>query len=324
MAARRDEDPVDVLVVGDLLIDVIVRPDGPRTAGSDTVARIEHRRGGQGANQAAWFAAEGTRVGLAARIGIADLEVVAWELRAVGIAPFLERDADRATGTIVVLVDPATGERDMFSDRGAAAALAPADLGPGLAAARRWVHVSGYAIFGEHGPDVAATATAEARRRELGLSVDPASCSELVRFGVERFLDTVRGVDVLLPNADEALLLTGCRSPADAATALLDVAPTVAVTCGPNGALVACRGGPLLEGAARPATVVDTTGAGDAFTAGFLAGVVDGADAGACLGRGLRAAERAVAQVGGRPEWLSSSSTPPDPGGRKRVPRRGG
>jgi sugar/nucleoside kinase (ribokinase family) len=314
-----------MLVVGDVLTDVLVRPAGRRAAGSDTPSQIEERRGGQGANQAAWLAAEDVRVGLAARVAAEDRDALAGELVVRGIVPFLAPDDTRPTGRIVVLVDPASGERDMFSDRGAAEALAPVDLDPGLAAARRWVHVSGYAVFGRHGPDIVATATAVARRRRLAVSVDPASTSELQRFGVDRFLGllTDAAVDVLLPNEDEALLLSGAGSPRAAATALLDVARTVAVTRGPAGALVARRGGELIEAEARAPTVVDTTGAGDAFTAGFLAALVSGADPSACLERGLRAAECAVASVGAQPP-VSSSPTPPGPGGRRRAPRHAG
>ena len=313
MMARADGAPVDVLVVGDIATDVLVLADGPRAAGTDTPSRIEERDGGQGANQARWLAAEGVHAGLAARVGRAGR--ARWErsLRAAGVVPFLTGDAARPTGRIVVLVDPVTGERDMFSDRGAGAALTARDLARGLTSTRRWVHVSGYALFGEHGTAVMGAVRRSAEARGLGISVDPASSAELSRFGVERFLALVSGVDLLLPNLDEARLLTGAAAgdAGTAAAALLEVARTVVVTDGAAGAVSASTSRspstPTWTRKARTVSavevdrVVDTTGAGDAFAAGYLAALLDGSDAAACLTRGSRAAARAVGTVGAQP-----------------------
>ena len=299
--ARADGAPVDVLVVGDVATDVLVLADGPRAAGTDTPSRIEERDGGQGANQARWLAAEGVHVGLAARVGRAGRARRERSLRAAGVVPFLTGDAARPTGRIVVLVDPVTGERDMFSDRGAGAALTARDLARGLTSTRRWVHVSGYALFGEHGTAVMGAVRRSAEARGLGISVDPASSAELSRFGVERFLALVSGVDLLLPNLDEARLLTGAAAgdAGTAASALLEVARTVVVTDGAAGAVSAStsrspshrrrRTPPAWRAtvsAVEVDRVVDTTGAGDAFAAGYLAALLDGSDAAACLTRG--------------------------------------
>jgi sugar/nucleoside kinase (ribokinase family) len=287
-------------VVGDLLVDVLVRQASARAAGTDTPARIEEHPGGQGANQAAWLAAEGVAVGLAARVADADRSVHEASLEAAGIVPFLAGDATRPTGRIVVLIDPVTGERDMFNDRGASLALTIDDLGAALAATRRWVHVSGYAAFGSHGPEVVSGAIRAARAQGLGVSVDPASVGELHRFGLDRFRDLVEGVDLLLPNLAEARLLSGQESAPSAAAALCDLASTVVVTSGADGA-VAVRDGVVVEMTAPPSPVVDTTGAGDAFTAGYLAGRLDGEDEAACLARAVAAASRAVGSLGARP-----------------------
>ena len=300
--ARAGDAPVDVLVVGDVATDVLVLAGGARAVGSDTPSRIEEHDGGQGANQARWLAAEGVRVGLAARVGRADRARRERSLRVAGVVPFLAGDAARPTGRIVVLVDPVTGERDMFSDRGAGVALTARDLARGLACTLRWVHLSGYALFGQHGPAVMAAVRQAAEARGLGVSVDPASSAELSRFGVERFRTLIDGVDVLLPNLDEARLLSGTDDAEAAALALLDLAGTVVVTTGARGAVAATRGAPTLEHApAPPAAVVDTTGAGDAFAAGFLAALVERGDVRTCLVRGLRAATRAVGAVGAQP-----------------------
>jgi sugar/nucleoside kinase (ribokinase family) len=294
-------EPVDVLVIGDVLTDVLVRPVAARAAGSDTPARIEEHPGGQGANQAAWLAAEGTRVGLVARVAEAERAAQEAALHHARIVPFLAGDPTQATGRIVVLVDPTTGERDMFSDRAAAAALTPDDVTSGLAATRRWVHLSGYAAFGDHGGEVVAAAITAARQRGLGVSVDPASTSELRRFGVRRFRDLVAGVDLLLPNLEEACLLSGQDTAQTAAVALRSMARSVVITCGARGAVAAHWSGELVEMPAGSSAVVDTTGAGDAFTAGFLAGHLAGDDEMGSLRRALAASARAVGFLGARP-----------------------
>lgn len=140
----------------------------------------------------------------------------------------------------------------------------------------------------------------------MPVSVDPASAGFLAALGPERFLDAVAGAGVLLPNEDEARLLAGLPEGAGvarAATALSRRVPLVVVTRGPAGALVAERGRITAEvAAADPAeAVVDSTGAGDAFTGAFLAARLEGADPPEAARAGGRAAARAITHPGGRP-----------------------
>jgi sugar/nucleoside kinase (ribokinase family) len=102
------------------------------------------------------------------------------------------------------------------------------------------------------------------------VSVDPASTGPLRDYGVDRWLSDTAAATVLLPNADEALLLTGCADVTDAARALAARHAVVAVSLGADGALWASDG-VLVHRPAHPTEVVDTTGAGDAFAAGLLA-----------------------------------------------------
>jgi sugar/nucleoside kinase (ribokinase family) len=101
------------------------------------------------------------------------------------------------------------------------------------------------------------------------VSVDPASTGPLARYGSGRWLADTAAATVLLPNADEARLLTGCADVRDAARALAARHEIVAVSLGADGALWAC-GDLLVHRPAHPTDVVDTTGAGDAFAAGLL------------------------------------------------------
>lgn len=134
------------------------------------------------------------------------------------------------------------------------------------------------------------------------MSVDPASAGFLATLGAGAFLDLVEGVDLLLPNADEARELTGLPDPADAAAKLSRHAGRVAVTLGDRGVLLAA-GGMVTARVPAPAVLdpVDSTGAGDAFTGGFLAALVAGADDASAAAAGCRAGAEAVTTVGGRP-----------------------
>jgi sugar/nucleoside kinase (ribokinase family) len=129
----------------------------------------------------------------------------------------------------------------------------------------------------------------------------------LQRFGIERFCTLVAGVDLLLPNLDEARLLSGGRDARAAAMSLLEIASTVVVTAGAAGAVSASRDDgsvkklSVVPAAAMDTGVVDTTGAGDAFAAGYLAALLDGDDPAARLARGARAAARAVGAMGAQP-----------------------
>jgi sugar/nucleoside kinase (ribokinase family) len=134
----------------------------------------------------------------------------------------------------------------------------------------------------------------------MTVSVDPSSASLLETAGPSRFLDWTRGVDLLLANRDEAEVLTGRSDPPEAAEQVTDVYREVVVKLGSDGAL--WRQGFI--GASAPAErvdVVDTTGAGDAFAAGFLTSWLLHPEPETALAAGNRLAARAVASVGARP-----------------------
>ena len=206
--------------------------------------------------------------------------------------------AGAATGTIVSLVEPG-GQRSMLADRGANLALEPADVPVPVPGGH--LHLSGYSLFAP-GPRAAGLAAlAAARAAGYTVSVDPASTGPLAAYGVRRWLADTAAATLVLPNADEARLLTGCADPVAAARALAAHHPIAVVTLGADGALWA-DGGRLVHRPAHPATVVDTTGAGDAFTAGLLSvwlAAPDG-DPVAALEAGLARAAAVVTRPGAR------------------------
>jgi sugar/nucleoside kinase (ribokinase family) len=215
------------------------------------------------------------------------------------VVPLLRSAGPGRGGSIVVVVDD-RGERDFYSDRGPAALVDAADVARGVAAAARWVHVSGYALFGPHGADVARAARDGAASRGLGTSVGASSSSGLVALGTDRFLRMTAGMDLLFANHEEAATLTGGEAPAGAAAVLSASFGTVVVTCGRDGA-VAASAGRCWRVPAVPGVAADTTGAGDAFAAGFLAARLRDAGVDECLERGAATASRAVARLGAWP-----------------------
>jgi sugar/nucleoside kinase (ribokinase family) len=278
---------IRVVVVGDLVTDVVAELAGPPAPGSDTPARIRMAGGGQAANTAAWLARLGVPVTLVATVGDdpPGRDRVA-ELAAAGVDCAVRRVPGVATGTLVVL--SGRDDRSMLTDRGAADHLRPADIDAALdrCGDARHLHLSGYALLGEGSRPAGRHALAAARARALSTSVDAASTAPLRQVGPAAFLDWTRGVDLLLANTAEAALLDAPGGPA-------------LVTHDPTGARWLEH-----EVAAEPATVVDPTGAGDAFAAGLLAAWLAGGDPAEALRAGVRLGTEAVATLGARPALL--------------------
>jgi sugar/nucleoside kinase (ribokinase family) len=152
----------------------------------------------------------------------------------------------------------------------------------------------------------------------VSVSVDPGSARLLARFGVERFLRLIDGVSILFPNLEEGRVMTGLHDPAEIVSALSDRFELVALTLAESGALVGRRGSGPLHTAAIDTPILDSTGAGDAFAAGFLASwvaaeatagaagsapesAVADVEVAAAAEAGVRVAARAVSVIGGRP-----------------------
>lgn len=294
-----------VVVIGDVIDDVVVRPVGEVAPDSDTDAEIERSAGGSGANAAVWLAAEGLPVDFVGTVGYDDLSRHGALLGGAGVTPHLIGSAE-PTGSIVVLIDRV--RRDMYTSRGANRETGPASITDEVLAAAGHLHFSGYSVFSESADEQAWNDLIDrAHSYFVTVSVDPGSVSYLERYGQGRFMRAVAGADIILPNLDEGLSLSRARDPRAAVETLLGLFPVVALTRGAGGAIVGHAGGGLVEvdAAELPGVVIDTTGAGDAFTAGFLAGWLEAPHAAETVGRaalrGVAASARAVRQVGARP-----------------------
>jgi ribokinase len=291
---------VTVVVVGDLMADVVAWASAPLEHASDTPAQVTTHPGGGGANVAARLAALGVPVVLVSRAGddAAGRAAIA-ELRAAGVETRVAVDPLRATGTCVVIVEPG-GERTMLPDRGANAMLVPADLPVEELRAATHLHLSGYTLLDPGSRAAGLVALQHAREGGATMSVDPASAAPLRAAGPEAFRRWTTGADWLLPNEDEATVLTGARDAEAAAWSLARDGTEVVVTLGRRGALWS-DGERVERVPAAPAPAeVDSTGAGDAFTAGWLAARLSGAEPRDALEAACALAARALGEAGAR------------------------
>ncbi|HEX7131056.1 MAG TPA: PfkB family carbohydrate kinase, partial [Iamia sp.] len=256
MPEGRSGRPGRVLVVGDLLVDVVARPEGPLRVGSDTAARVRLAGGGSAANTAAWIVAAGGSAALAAAVGDDELGAVARrDLAGAGVDLVGPTLPGVATGTCVVIVGP-DGERTMLPDRGANDAL-PASAVAAAVDRAAWVHVSGYALLHKGSRPAGVAALTAGRDAGIPTSVDAASSGPLRDIGAAAARDLIAGADVLFANADEIDALGGL----DAVRAHVGA---VLLKEGPAGATWT-DGATTVSVPAAPVDVVDTTGAGDAL-----------------------------------------------------------
>ena len=265
-----------VCSLGDLLLDVIVRLEGPIAEDTDTYGRTRVGAGGQAANVAAWVAALGGKarfVGKRARDGAGRL--VAEELVQRGVE-LVGPEVESGTGTVVSIATP-DGRRTMLSDRGVAVDLAASEIQRSWFGDCERLHLPAYSLLASpiRGAAIAAAEVAS------HISVDLSSTAALEASGVDSFRATVMelGPDIVFANEEEAALVGE-----------LDVA-TLVIKRGARGCVMR-TGGEEFEYPAERADVVDSTGAGDAFAAGFL---LEGPEL------ALTAAARCVCQLGAMP-----------------------
>ncbi|MFK3980424.1 carbohydrate kinase family protein [Micromonospora sp. NPDC050397] len=291
-----------IIAVGDIVTDVLAVLSGPLATGSDTPADIQLTGGGQAANTAAWLASRRHPVTLVAVVGDDEPgRARVAELTAVGVDCAVRHCAEAPTGTVIVLAGQ--GDRTMVSERGANVWLAPADVDSALTHApdARHLHLSAYTLLDPRSRGAGRHALAAARERGLTTSVDAASAEPLRRLGAALFLDWVREVDLLLANADEALVLAGTGNALAQAARLTGAVRHAVVKRGGAGAVWATRDGTTAEAPAHRVPVRDVTGAGDAFAAGLLSAWVRGADPATALTLGGELGAVAVSTVGARP-----------------------
>jgi ribokinase len=267
---RRRRGP-KVTVLGDLMLDVVIMPSRPLERGTDVPGRVSLRQGGSAATTARWLATLGIRSTLVTAVGRDAIgRALVDTIRGDKVTIRATRVPGRPTGRIGVVV-MAGGERSFIADRGAADELRPADLRGGWFAADL-LHLPAYSLIGAPLGDAGRRGIELAREQGALISLDLSSAAPLLDSGrraAHRLVEDA-SPDLLFSTAAEAEAFLG-RSDLGG---LLEAAPLAIVKRGAGGATLLARGdtGPHRFEVATPAVAaVDTTGAGDAFDAGFLA-----------------------------------------------------
>jgi sugar/nucleoside kinase (ribokinase family) len=263
--ARASTVHVVLAVVGDLLEDVVVRTVTPPAVGTDTPATIDRRPGGSAANVAAAAASLGAAVRLICRVGVDPLgEQLVAALSAAGVDVRAQQHG--RTGAVVVLVD-GSGERTMLPDRAAAGELS--DVDPTWLDGVTWLHVPAYSLLSE--PIGTAARELITRVRATGgvVSIDASSVAVIESYGTDRFTGLLDHLapDVVFANEPESVYLAH------------DAPWVTIVKRGPNPVTV--LGDPDERGSYDvPVPTIDvvrdTTGAGDAFAAGYAVAAMSG------------------------------------------------
>jgi sugar/nucleoside kinase (ribokinase family) len=239
-------------------------------------------------------------VTFAGRVGRDDHGAQAKSLADLGVNPVLAWDEVLPTGNIVTILS-SDGERSFFTDRGANTKLCRADLPDSLLDGIDLVHISGYALFGPGPREAVLALLGEAGGRGIQFTVDAASHSFLAEAGAGNFLGWTSGAAICFCNSDEAAVLAGTQSAEEQVAILAEHYALVVITRGADGAIAGEGRGGRWSAPGVAAAVLDTSGAGDALCAGYLADHLRGEDVGACLRRGVAAGARAVTHFGGRP-----------------------
>ena len=259
--------------------------------------------GGSAANTMVGLVSLGSRAGYIGKVRDDHLGAVfTRDIRAAGVAFDTEpAGAGPATGQCLVLVSP-DAQRTMLTFLGASASLAPADVDPAVIRSAKVTYLEGYLWDPPPAKQafLKAAELAHAADRLVALSLSDPFCVDRHR---KEFLDLVEHhVDVLFANEDEVVSLYQASGFGEAVAQLRGRCRWAALTRGAAGAVV-LHGDASVEVPAEPVDeVVDTTGAGDLFAAGFLHGLTRGADAATCARLGAIAAAEAISHFGARPE----------------------
>ena len=322
---------LDVVGVGNALVDVIsiesddfierhglvkgamrlIEPDEAVTLYEAMGPGVE-MSGGSAANTLAGLASLGGRGGFIGRVRDDQLGTVfAHDVRAVGVefpVPPATEGAPTGRSLIVVTSD---AQRTMNTLLGAASELCSDDVDESFVARGQVTYLEGYLFDREAAGEAFKKAAAAAHRadRSVALTLSDSFC-------VERFLEAFRVlvdgvVDILFGNQDELCLLYETDDANAALTAAEKACDLVVMTRGAAGSMVSSRGARIEVDAEPVARVIDTTGAGDLYAAGFLFGMTHGHDLATSARLGSVAAAEVISHVGARPETVLAGLAAP-------------
>jgi sugar/nucleoside kinase (ribokinase family) len=316
------ESRLDVLAVGNAIVDVIAHADDPfldkHGVAKGTMSLIDARQadalyrdmgpgvevsGGSAANTAAGIASLGGGVAYVGMVRNDQLgEVFAHDIRAAGVQFSTPMAASGPpTARCLILVTP-DAQRSMSTYLGACVELGPAEIDPELVAAAGITYLEGY-LWDPPGAKEAfrkATRIAHEAGQRVALSLSDPFCVERYRDEFREFVS--HGVDILFANEQEILALYQASSFDEALQHVRSECQIAALTRGARGSVVVAGDEVHIVDAAPVEHVVDTTGAGDLFASGFLFGLARNLHFATCARLGGLAAAEVISHLGARPD----------------------
>ena len=322
MPSKSPSKSFDVIAIGNAIVDVLAHADDGFLADHDmakgSMQLIDEATahqlyadmgpaieasGGSAANTAAGVASLGSRAGFVGRVRDDELgEVFVHDIRAAGVefrAP--AATSGPATARCLILMT-ADAERTMNTFLGASSLISPGDIDEAFVASAEIVYCEGYLW---DLPDAQAALTkgmdaARAAGGKVAFTLSDSFCVDRHRAG---FLDLAEHrIDILFANEAEICSLYEVDSFDEAAAAVAGHCEIACLTRSEKGSVVITSDGQRVEVPAHPVEVVDTTGAGDLYAAGFLHGLARGDDLERCARMGSLAAAEVISHVGARPE----------------------
>jgi sugar/nucleoside kinase (ribokinase family) len=289
-----------VLSIGDLMLDISVSLPIARVEGLEIRSRITSHGGGAAANVATWLSHHHLPTYLVSRVGDDSTgDVLLAELDRFGVEHGISRVADKSSGMVVVIID-ALGERTMYPDSGANSGLSPADL-PDLDEFD-FAYISGYSLVNNESRNGVLEIIAVLRERNIPIAFDPSTVGIMSEAGVGTVTQWLSLFDFLILNDEESQFLTGESNAISALNRLLEHTPCVVIKRGSYGSVGLQRHGSIINIPAFPTEVVDTTGAGDAFMAGFISAWLESGSLEAAMLRGTSFGAECVQHIGSRPQ----------------------
>ncbi|MEE1613072.1 adenosine kinase [Microvirga sp. CF3016] len=314
---------IDVLTLGNAIVDVLAHTDEAflikKKVHKGAMQLIDEARaeelygdmgpaiivsGGSGANTAAGVASFGVKAGFIGKVKNDETgKLFAHDLRAIDVHYDVALAEDGpATARSFILVTP-DGERTMNTYLGACQNLTPDDVNPDTVRASSIVYLEGYLWDPPAAKEAfrKAVKIAHEAGNKVALTLSDAFCVDRYR---DEFLGLMRdgSLDILFANIHELQSLYGTSDPDTALAALREENVLGAITRSAEGALIVSRGETRAVPAFPVERVVDTTGAGDLFASGFLAGLVKNLDLTDCARLGGLAAAEIISHLGARPQ----------------------
>ena len=264
----------EVISIGDVTTDVLISvPTYPKLGHDVNALKLEMDLGGSAANFAVAMTRLGISSGLIGKVGddwFGNFAISGLKKEGVDVSHIaVEKGA--GSGMVVSVIDR-NGERTMFSYRGANVRLKPNEIDPQYIRKAKLLHISGYTLVQSPQREAALKCAQLAKESGILISFDPGPLIHLAKPSAVRRI--LRLTDVLLPNSNEIRSLFKSRDISRCVKTLLNAGPTIiGLKLGKRGCLIA-RGDVRIRIPAFKVKVVDTTGAGDAWGAGFMAALL--------------------------------------------------